>query len=41
VSGYVRNLFDEFYLTYLFSASSQLATAGDPREFGASLDLRF
>jgi outer membrane receptor protein involved in Fe transport len=41
VSGYVRNLLDEFYLTYLFSASSQLATAGDPREFGASLDLRF
>lgn len=41
VSGYVRNVFDKFYLTYLFSPSSRLATVGDPREFGASLDLRF
>ena len=28
--GYVRNVFDNFYLTYLFSPT--LGTAGDPRE---------
>ena len=37
--GYVRNLLDKFYLTYLFSSS--LATAGDPREFGLGLEARF
>jgi outer membrane receptor protein involved in Fe transport len=38
--AYVRNAFDEFYLTYLFS-SGRLATAGDPREFGLGLEARF
>lgn len=37
--GYVRNLLDHFYLTYLFN--STLATAGDPREFGIGLEARF
>jgi len=40
--GYVRNLFDEFHLTYLFTVTpAQLATAGDPREFGLGLEVRF
>lgn len=39
VFGYVRNLFDEFHLTYLFS--NGLATAGDPREFGIGIEARF
>jgi outer membrane receptor protein involved in Fe transport len=37
--GYVRNLLDDFYLTYLFN--STFATAGDPREFGIGLEARF
>ncbi|HUQ12845.1 MAG TPA: TonB-dependent receptor [Novosphingobium sp.] len=41
LSGYVRNVFDRFYLTYLFSPAGRLATAGDPREVGAALELRF
>ena len=39
IYGYVRNLFDNFYLTYLFNET--LATAGEPREFGVGLDARF
>jgi outer membrane receptor protein involved in Fe transport len=37
--GYARNVLDKFYLTYLFNAN--LATAGDPREFGFGLEARF
>lgn len=37
--GYVRNLFDNFYLTHLFTPT--LGTAGDPREFGIGIDARF
>ena len=40
VFGYARNLFDNFYLTYLFPGSI-LATAGDPRELGIGTELRF
>lgn len=39
--GYVRNLFDEFHLTYRFGQTSGLATAGDPREFGLGVEARF
>jgi outer membrane receptor protein involved in Fe transport len=39
VHGYVRNLFDKFYPTYLFS--STFATAGDPREVGIGLEVGF
>ena len=38
--GYVRNLFDEFHLTYRFPLSSGLATAGDPREAGLGIEVR-
>lgn len=37
--AYTRNLFDNFYLTHLFSAT--FGTAGDPREFGIGLETRF
>lgn len=37
--GYVRNIFDNFYLTYVFTPT--LATAGDPREFGVGLEASF
>lgn len=37
--GYVRNLFDNFYLTHLFSPT--FGTAGDPREIGVGLETRF
>jgi iron complex outermembrane receptor protein len=37
--AYVRNLFDEFHLTYLFSTG--LATAGDPREAGFGIEAKF
>ncbi|WP_380876208.1 TonB-dependent receptor [Sphingomonas sp. DBB INV C78] len=37
--GYARNLFDNFYLTYLFTPS--FGTAGDPREVGIGLEARF
>lgn len=39
LSVYVRNLFDNFYLTSQFSA--MFATAGDPRETGVGMDMRF
>ncbi len=38
--GYFRNLFDEFHLTYRF-ADPASATAGDPREWGLGLEMRF
>ncbi|KUO54700.1 MAG: hypothetical protein APF82_08735 [Sphingomonadales bacterium BRH_c42] len=38
--GYVRNLFDEFHLTYRFPDPAS-ATAGDPREWGVGLEMRF
>ena len=37
--GYVRNLFDNFYMTHLFNPT--FGTAGDPREFGVGLETRF
>lgn len=37
--GYVRNLFDSFYLTLLTSAA--LGTVGDPREVGIGIETRF
>ncbi len=37
--GYVRNLFDNFYLTHLFNPA--FGTAGDPREVGVGLETRF
>lgn len=39
--GYVRNLFDEFHLTYLFQSTTGLATAGEPREFGLGIEALF
>jgi outer membrane receptor protein involved in Fe transport len=36
--GYVRNLLDDFHLTYVFNTT--LATAGDPREFGIGIQTR-
>lgn len=39
VFGYVRNVFDRFYLTYLFSPT--FGTAGDPREAGLGVEARF
>ena len=41
VFGYVRNLLDEFYLTYKLAPALGLATAGDPRELGAGVQARF
>ena len=41
LSAYLRNALDAFYLTYHSGPGSRLATAGDPREFGVSADLRF
>jgi iron complex outermembrane recepter protein len=38
VFGYVRNVFDEFYLTELFSPVR--GTAGKPREFGFGVEAR-
>lgn len=38
--GYVRNLLDEFHLTYRFT-DPRSATAGDPREWGVGLEMRF
>jgi outer membrane receptor protein involved in Fe transport len=37
--GYVRNAFDKFYLTNLFTPT--LGTAGDPREFGLGIETNF
>lgn len=39
VFGYARNLFNEFYLTYLFTPT--FGTAGDPRELGVGVEARF
>jgi len=39
VSAYVRNVFDEFYLTLL--TASTLGRAGDPREWGFGIEGRF
>ena len=36
---YARNLFDRFYMTYLFN--NRLGTAGDPRGWGLGLEARF
>jgi outer membrane receptor protein involved in Fe transport len=41
LSLYARNLFDNFYLTYLYSPTARLATAGDPREIGGTIGVRF
>jgi iron complex outermembrane recepter protein len=41
IFAYVRNLFDEFHLTYRFDPGTGLATAGDPREFGLGIEGRF
>ena len=38
--AFARNVFDRFYLTALFDNGS-LATAGDPREYGAGAEFRF
>lgn len=38
VFGYVRNIFDEFYLTELYSPVR--GTAGNPREFGFGVEAR-
>lgn len=40
IFGYVRNVFDEFHLTYLFSPAT-LGTAGNPRQFGIGIDAKF
>ena len=37
--GYVRNAFDAFYLTHLFTPT--FGTAGDPREVGLGLEMQF
>lgn len=37
--GYVRNLLDDFNMTYLFSPN--FGTAADPREFGLGVESRF
>ncbi|MEA1072977.1 TonB-dependent receptor [Sphingomonas sp. LY160] len=37
--GYVRNAFDNFYLTHLFTPT--LGTAADPREFGVGIEAAF
>lgn len=41
VFGYVRNLLDEFHLTYKLAPALGLATAGDPRELGVGVQARF
>ena len=40
IFGYVRNLLDEFHLTYRFETLG-LASAGYPREFGLGIEARF
>ena len=37
--GYARNVFDKFYLTYLFAPN--FGTAGNPRELGGGIEVRF
>lgn len=39
VFGYARNIFNSFYLTYLFTPT--FGTAADPREIGAGVEWRF
>ncbi|HEX5692894.1 MAG TPA: hypothetical protein VFX76_22940, partial [Roseiflexaceae bacterium] len=39
LSGYARNLFDTFYMTYLGSATSGVAV--DPREVGIGAEIAF
>ena len=39
IFGYVRNVFDSFYLTSL--SSPTLGTAGDPRELGLGMEAQF
>ena len=41
VFAFARNVFDNFYLTYLFTPGTGRATAGDPRELGIGLELGF
>ncbi len=41
LSGYLRNAFDEFHLTYRYPPFGTSGTAGDPREFGLSAEARF
>jgi iron complex outermembrane recepter protein len=41
VFGYVRNVFDKFHLTSLGVPLGRTATAGDPREFGLGLEVRY
>lgn len=41
VALYARNVFDEFHLTYLFTPSTGLATAGEPRRIGVELTAAF
>lgn len=50
VFGYARNLFDRFYLTYLFPAQARpaplpprpiIGAAADPREIGFGIETRF
>jgi outer membrane receptor protein involved in Fe transport len=38
--GYAKNVFNRFYLTYLFNPPT-LGTAGDPREVGLGIEARF
>ena len=38
VFGFVRNVFDTFYLTELYSPT--FGTAGDPSKFGFGVDAR-
>ena len=41
VFAFARNVFHNFYLTYLFTLGTGRATAGDPRELGIGLELGF
>ena len=40
IFGFVRNMFDNFYLVARFSGPDPLATAGDPREYGIGIEAR-
>jgi len=39
IFAYARNLFDSFYMTYIFNPA--LGTAGKPRELGAGIEAQF
>jgi iron complex outermembrane receptor protein len=39
IFGYVRNLFDAFYLTSLLAEN--VGAVGDPRKFGVGVEARF